>query len=348
MGNLKSHLCNHTGEKPFQCPFSSCGKKYSRLCRLKIHQRTHTGEKPFRCTFPSCNKSFNEKGNLKTHYRIHTGEKPYACSHEGCDQAFKAHGHLKDHMKRHFNIRPYECRICKAKFARSSTLKIHYHTHTGEKPFKCAFRGCCRKFSEKGNMRTHYKTHCSGKSDEISETDNSSDEKKCCMGDTNSSNGDFSSHQQQKNIFALEKSPVNSCKNTIQMEQPIVKNEEINMNPLNCLTQTERIQGANYNFNNQSFINSNPNLTSYYPHMNMNMMNIFAGINGFNLMNGLGFNNMMACDPSLMLQNLMFGYQNIPSNVNITMNSLTNPYSHWQNINNGLIEQLKQITDQLN
>jgi hypothetical protein len=32
-------------------------------------------------------------------------------------------------MKRHLNIRPYECQKCKARFARSSTLKIHSHTH---------------------------------------------------------------------------------------------------------------------------------------------------------------------------------------------------------------------------
>jgi uncharacterized Zn-finger protein len=62
-------------------------------------------------------------------------------------------------MKRHYNIRPYECNLCHAKFARTSTLKIHIHTHTGEKPYECIFPDCGRRFTEKGNMKIHLKIH---------------------------------------------------------------------------------------------------------------------------------------------------------------------------------------------
>lgn len=49
----------------------------------------------------------------------------------------------------------YICGTCKKAFSRPSSLKIHSHSHTGEKPFKCAHAGCGKSFSVRSNMKRH-------------------------------------------------------------------------------------------------------------------------------------------------------------------------------------------------
>ncbi|XP_074066368.1 sal-like protein 4 isoform X2 [Macrotis lagotis] len=52
---------------------------------------------------------------------------------------------------------PNECIICHRVLSCTSSLKMHYRTHTGERPFKCKI--CGRAFSTKGNLKTHYGVH---------------------------------------------------------------------------------------------------------------------------------------------------------------------------------------------
>jgi len=49
----------------------------------------------------------------------------------------------------------YICTTCRKAFSRPSSLKIHSHSHTGEKPFKCPHTGCGKAFSVRSNMKRH-------------------------------------------------------------------------------------------------------------------------------------------------------------------------------------------------
>nr|CAB3265849.1 sal-like protein 3 [Phallusia mammillata] len=56
-----------------------------------------------------------------------------------------------DHGK---ELEKNECHICRRVLSCQSALKLHYRTHTGERPYKCDL--CSRAFTTRGNLRTHY------------------------------------------------------------------------------------------------------------------------------------------------------------------------------------------------
>jgi uncharacterized Zn-finger protein len=62
----------HTGERPFACTETNCGKRFARPDQLARHRRTHTGERPFACTEPGCTRRFASKHALNCHQKRHT------------------------------------------------------------------------------------------------------------------------------------------------------------------------------------------------------------------------------------------------------------------------------------
>ncbi|CAH2320916.1 oocyte zinc finger -like isoform X3 [Pelobates cultripes] len=147
--------CSECGEK-FTCKTNFIGHRclQSKVHVIRCLKTCHGAKSRSRIE----HEKHSQTKSLPKRHLIHNGEKlkrKYYCSE--CGKYFKKSSSLKFHWRSHTGEKPFSCSECGKCFSKKTTLIGHEWTHREQKPFSCSECGKC--FGQRGNFNRHLKIH---------------------------------------------------------------------------------------------------------------------------------------------------------------------------------------------
>ncbi|XP_065288961.2 transcription factor IIIA-like isoform X1 [Dermacentor albipictus] len=164
MASINGRSPSTSNETIFVCCFDGCSASFPNGKKLKWHMRVHDGDRPYECTYSGCNKKYTRQFHLtrhmkKSHESNKDKVKSFKCIHDNCEKVFSCENALYKHMKYSHEKRIFQCEHCPKAFVKHQHLKVHSFEHTKVLPYPCPEPGCDKAFLLPSKLRAHQNTH---------------------------------------------------------------------------------------------------------------------------------------------------------------------------------------------